>query len=140
MIKNYHIGIKAVIFNNKKALILTEADIDGGKTEIYNLPGGRMEDGETIEETLGRELKEELGITNFTLRSLISACVHPHYEVEGSKLMLLFFKVYINDFEIKLSKEYSDYQWISRQDLRELVKNKEKIHKGIIEALQIALR
>lgn len=31
-------------------------------TDVYNLPGGRLEDGETLSLTLVREMEEELGI------------------------------------------------------------------------------
>ncbi len=33
-----------------------------GKTDVYNLPGGNVDKGETLTETVVRELMEELGI------------------------------------------------------------------------------
>ena len=138
--KVFHVGIKAVIINDKKALILKELDIKGSGAEIYDLPGGRIEGEETIEETLKRELKEELGITNYSLGSLINACKHPYYKVNEVGLLLLFFKIYVKNFKLRLSSEHRSYQWISKKDLEKIIKNKGKIHKGIIKALEIALK
>ena len=62
MIKNFNIGVKAVIVQRGKALVLKEKDIRNSRVEIFDLPGGRIEDEEPAEQTLERELKEELGI------------------------------------------------------------------------------
>lgn len=56
-IKNFHIGIKAVIVQNNKALLLKDPRFNG-----YDLPGGRIDKDEDIEEALKRELFEELGL------------------------------------------------------------------------------
>ena len=34
-----------------------------GQTDVYNLPGGNVDKGETLTQTVVRELQEELGIT-----------------------------------------------------------------------------
>lgn len=47
--------------------------------ETYEIPGGHREDGETIIETAKRELQEETGATDFTLKPI---CV---YSVKGKK-------------------------------------------------------
>jgi ADP-ribose pyrophosphatase YjhB (NUDIX family) len=139
VIKKFHIGVKAVIISAKKALVLKELDVKGSGEIIYNLPGGRMEDNEAIKDTLKRELKEELGIFNYSLGPLVSASKHPYYDKNKIGLVLLFFKVNVKNHKFKLGKEFVGYQWISKKDLNNMIKNKEKIHKGIIETLQIAL-
>lgn len=53
----------------RPALLLRRADAvltlryRYGATDVYGLPGGNPDDGETMPETLVRELREELGVT-----------------------------------------------------------------------------
>ena len=47
------------IIENEKVLLMRYRY---GETDVYNLPGGNVDAGETLEQTLVRELQEELGI------------------------------------------------------------------------------
>jgi 8-oxo-dGTP diphosphatase len=58
---------KGIVFNNGKMLLLHmnhESDELGHKPELgdWEVPGGRMEEGESDEQTLTREIKEEIGL------------------------------------------------------------------------------
>jgi len=140
MVKKFHIGVKAVIVRDKRVLVLTEKDILGGKALIYDLPGGRIGNGESIEKALKRELKEELGIEYFSLGKLLNASIHPHYDKQGIGLLLLFYEVKVKEFRLKLSSEHKNYLWISQGELNKIIKNKGKLHKGIAQALKAIFR
>ena len=54
----FRIGVFALIFNDEKQILLGHRrDIDW-----WNLPGGGMETGETVDEALCREVREETGL------------------------------------------------------------------------------
>src|SRR5438034_9472656 len=54
----FRIGVFALIFNHEKQILLGHRrDIDW-----WNLPGGGMESGETVDEALCREVREETGL------------------------------------------------------------------------------
>jgi 8-oxo-dGTP diphosphatase len=53
----FRIAVSALIFNEGKVLLAHRRDIDW-----WNLPGGGMEEGETVEESLRREVFEETGL------------------------------------------------------------------------------
>jgi 8-oxo-dGTP diphosphatase len=54
----FRIGVFALIFNDEKQILLGHRrDIDW-----WNLPGGGMEAGETVDEALNREVREETGL------------------------------------------------------------------------------
>jgi 8-oxo-dGTP pyrophosphatase MutT (NUDIX family) len=59
----FQIGIKAVIQNEKGEILLLAVPQWGDNPAHWDFPGGRMEPGETFEQTLRRELQEEIGIT-----------------------------------------------------------------------------
>ncbi len=135
--KNFHIGIKAVILNDDKALVLRGILSDGKMG--HDLPGGRLNEGEAIEQGLIRELKEELGLDKFTVKDLLLAVEKKNYNKNGSSLIYLFYKVDAQISEVKLSKEHVEHRWISRKDLQEIINNKEHVNDGIIQALEKVL-
>ena len=51
-----------IIQDNKVLLMFRRKKTDGVTKEYYVVPGGGTEEGETLEETVKRELKEELNI------------------------------------------------------------------------------
>ena len=140
MIRSFHIGVKALIVKEGKVLVLKEKDIRGTGDEIYDLPGGRIEDEESPEETLGREIKEELGVENFEIKDLFLASKYEHYSKDGISYMALFYHVDIEDTEIKLSDEHFSYEWIDGNDLERIALNREKMHKDFRRAIEIALK
>jgi len=65
--KVFNIGIKGVIIKDNKVLLL-RANAATGRKDIWEMPGGRIDKGETITQTLVRELKEEVtGIKNIKM-------------------------------------------------------------------------
>lgn len=53
----FRVSVYAVIFERGKVLLAHRRDIDW-----WNLPGGGMEAGETVEEAMRREVREETGL------------------------------------------------------------------------------
>lgn len=54
---------RAIIINEQGLMVFYRERLrDGKKIKYYAIPGGHVEEGETLEETVRRELNEELGI------------------------------------------------------------------------------
>jgi len=72
-------------------LLLTRRPDGGAHAGLWELPGGKVEPGETPEEALGREWKEELGVDVDLagVEPLAFASGAPH----GRHVTLLFFRV-----------------------------------------------
>lgn len=56
-LNHFRIAVYALIFDDERVLLAHRRDIDW-----WNLPGGGMEIGETIEEATCREVREETGL------------------------------------------------------------------------------
>jgi 8-oxo-dGTP diphosphatase len=76
----------ACIITNNKILLLR---YEYNNVDVYNLPGGNYEEGETIAETLKRELMEELGV-GITIGDLMFTAEIKKYNSEESTLHLIF--------------------------------------------------
>ena len=65
----FRVSLKAVIFNeNDEILIVKESGRDW-----WDIPGGRIDHGESIKEALARELREEVSLTgDFTYTTILA--------------------------------------------------------------------
>src|SRR4051812_19892391 len=62
----FHLGIKALIHDQEGKILLLQvnpAKLSGERKDYWDLPGGRIQRGDSIESTLKREVLEETGIT-----------------------------------------------------------------------------
>jgi len=125
----YQVGVKGIIFNsNKKVLVLLKK-----KIQKWDVPGGRIIKGETLLESLDRELKEEIANLNkYEVVKAFSAS-----KIEAANLVLIYYKVEADLEEIELSEEHELYRWISYEDIDNLEKEY-PIDSGIKETLKIS--
>jgi 8-oxo-dGTP diphosphatase len=114
MMKYFFVGVKGVIIRDGKILLLRGSS----RPDFWDVPGGRIDEDETIEEALLRELSEELpSHRNPRIGELLNAYRIPGSIKDDLGLVLLFYKVDVDfDSEITLSDEHTEYAWLSRQE------------------------
>lgn len=119
--KLFHVGVKALIVNDRNQILLLKANVanfeDGNKTPHWDIPGGRIQTGQTVGETLEREVQEETGLTGLGKPEFFTAVVSniqiPVSQTEKVGLMLMVYKVTADlTAEIELSDEHIDYEWV----------------------------
>ncbi len=118
--KKFFVGVKGVVIqDNKVLLVKANKKIEG--RDHWEVPGGRIDDDETIEQALSRELFEEVGATNVRARGALSAWRIPRDIEEDTSLVLIFFKA-TADFngEPKISEEHTEYKWATLEEATEL--------------------
>jgi|SRR5690606_38329199 len=101
----------AIILQGDKYLICQRSD----KMKLplkWEFPGGKVEEGESLEDCLIREVQEELDIT-ITINRQLEIVVH-HYE--DFKVTLYPFICTIKDGFISL-KEHAQYKWVLKNEI-----------------------
>jgi len=122
---DYRLNIRAggvIIHNNK---VLTHRNIN---EDHYCLPGGRIEIGESSEQTIKREIQEELGkqieITGYV------ATIENFFEIKKKKYHEIYFLYaieFVEDEDKKINytmhnvegKEYLQYEWLDLDKIEE---------------------
>lgn len=104
--KRIDIGVKALIFNEDKFLVMHNKGVE---EDLWELPGGRMEFGETAEETLKREMLEETGLAVKPIKLLDTwSLIREDYQIAGIIYLCQF-----EEGEVRLSDEHDAFKWIS---------------------------
>ena len=124
----FQIGIKAIITNEKNEILLLKsgpAEEKYTKITFWDFPGGRIQEGSSIENTLRREIEEELGVSGNALKitGIFDATISNFKKSHNSNtyLMLIAYKCKLNADEFKLSDEHSDYGWFTASEAKKLL-------------------
>ncbi len=129
-----HITVGAAATINRKGEVMIaqrlEGDMLGG---LWEFPGGKLEPGETIEECVVRELKEELGINIEVGKKLITV---KHAYSHFTMTMHVYFTKIISGRPRLI--HCADYKWVEISDLRRFAYSKADLQ--VVDALQNASR
>ena len=132
--KDINIKIEDYILNCRVVAIIEEDNkILFQKKEhdkYWSLPGGKIEIGEKTIDALKRELKEELGITNFNVETLIIVSEHfftfknnkYHQFIFGHKVKYLDNKKTLKELEFKGIEKDKNliFKWFDKEKLESL--------------------
>jgi 8-oxo-dGTP diphosphatase len=130
----YHLGVKALIRNAEGQLLLLKVNpgkLKGNEHGAYwDMPGGRVQQGSSVEATLARELEEETGLTdiassqpfamvlsNIRIPQHPAAAAHSAPTPAATPDVGLVLSVYLCEVgdagTIRLSDEHAEYAWMT---------------------------
>lgn len=112
--KNFNITINGLVYNQEGKLLFLK--------EIYNtwdIPGGRLEHGETFQECFKRECQEEMGVKGKLLED------KPTYiwvgkDIKNRWRLILCFKAELDSFNFKQSDECVNHDFFNKEELKQI--------------------
>jgi ADP-ribose pyrophosphatase YjhB (NUDIX family) len=110
---NLYFSAKAIIVQDARFLALKRSEEN---EDYWEIPGGRMEFGERLEDALHREVKEETGLEIIPEKILNSwDLIEESRQISG-----VIYLCKIKSGVIKLSDEHCEYDWFTTDDLSKL--------------------
>jgi 8-oxo-dGTP diphosphatase len=108
--------VVAVIERGDRRLLIGQRRRKDTSPLKWEFPGGKMEEGETAEAALARELKEELGVT---LRKSVEIARATHKNAETiEELEIRFFAAEIEE-QVVTPNAFEKVHWVLPRDLGE---------------------
>jgi len=130
--------VLGIMEKNDTYLLTQRAELDPEdklflKEQLWQLPGGGIEFGETPEQAIIREMQEELSVEIKSLQLINKVFIEMRGDWQGLFLSYICTPAQEN-FTITLNHESSDYRWFTLAEIRKLSlfpKNKEIIQAAV---------
>jgi 8-oxo-dGTP diphosphatase len=112
--KPFGLSVKALIFDESNRLLaLKRSDGSTHFAGQWDLPGGKLDAGEQVEQALQRESLEETGLD---VEPVAFAGAHED-EMEKVRVILLFFRARANDGTVRTDpNEHSEFRWVTMDE------------------------
>ena len=115
----FAIAVKAFIVNSRHQLLLIKRpDTAVHKPGVWEIPGGRLEEGEDPFLGLKREVLEEVGL-DISITGPLS--VHHFVRDDGQKITMLVFVCTPFNEAVKLSSEHTHFKWLSLDEAAAII-------------------
>ena len=114
MERKFGVATKAIIRNKEgKYLVIYKSETEEISPNVIDVPGGRMKFGEKAEESLMREVDEEIGIKIKIIKpSRVWGFVKDNLHLVG----ITFLAEFVSG-EFRLSGEHTKYKWIDKEKI-----------------------
>jgi 8-oxo-dGTP diphosphatase len=115
--KPYALSVKVLIRDGEgQCLLLKRSMSSKGNPGKWDLPGGKLDPGENLEQALLREAIEETGLT-ISLTRVLGAT---ESEAPARRVAYLIFEGRIASGQVKLSEEHEDFTWVAVKDIEKV--------------------
>jgi 8-oxo-dGTP diphosphatase len=109
--KPFVLSVRAVVRNQAgECLAIRRSASSRYDPGLWEIPGGKSDPGETIEESILREVAEETGLQIELTRVVGSA----QSEIEDKRIAYLILEAQVIGGSLQLSHEHDAYRWLSR--------------------------
>ena len=114
----FYIAAHALVVNKDGYILITKRSSKNDYMPLkWDIPGGTVEVGETVEETLVRELLEETHLDVVPIRP-IYAYTNLSQIPNRQTVQIIFLCKYLGGDIVLNPEEHDEYQWINCSDLK----------------------
>ena len=113
----------AIVADTENKVLLIERSAKDSFAGQYEVPGGKVEEGEKIDEAVGRELEEEAGLKIEKILAFIGS--FDYVSSKGILTRQFNFQVASIGTDVRLSDEHVNYVWAGREEIRKYKINNE---------------
>lgn len=119
-----------LVFNPQNRLLMIY------RRGVWDLPKGKLDEGETIEECAVREVEEETGLRNIRLGKLVGITHHTYFDTWSSSDVIKethWFEMRVTgeqQLNPQTEEDITQIEWVSAADAAEYLQNS---YKNIIE-------
>ena len=110
----FGVAVKAMIEKDGKFLLIHKSETEDINPKTIDIPGGRIEFGENVEDALIREIKEE---TNLDIEIIKPTNVWSFQPKENFQLVGITFLCKQVSGEINLSDEHEHFIWVDKNKI-----------------------
>jgi len=110
----YRVSIKGLVFDKENRLMFLKEE-----NGLWDLPGGSMEHGETFQQTLVREIKEEMGV-ECEIIDKEPVAIWSGESKPGTFRIWIAFRIKLLTNNFVKSNEYADYQFLDTSEFSKI--------------------
>ncbi|MBN2285041.1 MAG: NUDIX domain-containing protein [Tissierellales bacterium] len=107
--------VAAIIYNDENKVLLCKSS---KWNNLYVVPGGHVEFGESLEEALRREVFEETRLSLYDMKLIAIKEGLPH--ATGRHMVVFDYLCRTHDFEVVLNDEAEEFIWVDEAQVFEL--------------------
>jgi 8-oxo-dGTP diphosphatase len=107
----FHVTVKGLVLDERGAVLLLRE-----RSGIFDLPGGRLEHGESFAECLERECREEMGV-GCRLLDRLPRFAWTATDKNGIWRLVLCFGIELEHFGFSSSEECVGYEFVGKREL-----------------------
>lgn len=103
----------AIITNNENKILIGQRPVGKALAGLWEFPGGKQEEGETVEQCIIREIKEELNVECIVKDFLLTVSK----EYEHGAFQLMVYRASIKDIQNLTANVHQKLLWVTPEEM-----------------------